>query len=137
MMPISYFTISSPYLGPAELRRLAEEKIEPMFERVDGVASVQTMGGSQRRINVNMNPVLLASYHLSPNDVMQAIQLGSSLQPSGTIRTRGKDYNLRVLSEYASLDQIKKTSSRTRTASRCTSAMSPRLKTDTRKTQTR
>jgi HAE1 family hydrophobic/amphiphilic exporter-1 len=109
MMPISYFTISSPYLGPAELRRLAEEKIEPMLERVDGVASVQTMGGSQRRINVNMNPVLLASYHLSPSDVTQAIQLGSSLQPSGTIRTRGKDYNLRVLSEYASLDQIKKT----------------------------
>ncbi|MFH0989667.1 MAG: efflux RND transporter permease subunit [bacterium] len=109
MMPISYYSISSPYLGPAELRRLAEEKIEPLVERVDGVASVETMGGSQRRINVNINPVLLASYNLSPNDVTQAIQFGSSLQPSGTIQTREKNYNLRVLSEYASLEQIKKT----------------------------
>ncbi len=109
MMPIIYFSMSSPYLGPAELRRLAEEKIEPMLERVDGVASVETMGGSQRRINVNLNPVLLASYDLSPTDVTQAIQFSAGLQPSGTIQTRGKNYNLRVLSEYASLDQIKKT----------------------------
>jgi HAE1 family hydrophobic/amphiphilic exporter-1 len=109
MMPISYFSLSSPYLGPAELRRLAEDKIEPMLERIDGVASVQTMGGSQRQINVSINPVLLASYNLSPNDVTQAIQFGSGLQPAGTIQTRGKNFNLRVLSEYASLDQIKKT----------------------------
>lgn len=109
MMPISYFSMSSPYLGPAELRRLAEDKIEPMLERIDGVASVQTMGGSQRRINVNINPVLLASYNLSPNDVTQAIQFAAGLQPSGTIQTPGKNFNLRVLSEYASLDQIKKT----------------------------
>ncbi|MEW6195050.1 MAG: efflux RND transporter permease subunit [Bacteroidota bacterium] len=109
MMPISYFTISSPYLGPAEIRRLAEDKIEPLLERVDGVASVQTMGGQQRQINVSINPVLLASYDLSPTDVLQTIQMGSGLQPAGTIQTSGKNYNLRVLSEYSSVDQIKKT----------------------------
>lgn len=107
MMPISYMTISSPYLGPAELRKLSEEKIEPLLERVDGVASVQSMGGQQRQINVNINPVLLASYDLSPNDVLQSVQFGSGLQPSGTIETTVKNYNLRVLSEYSSLNQIK------------------------------
>lgn len=109
MMPISYLTVSSPYLGPAELRKLSEEKIEPLLERVDGVASVQTMGGQQRQINVNINPVLLASYDLSPNDVMQTIQFGSGLQPAGTIETTEKNYSLRVLSEYSSLNQIKNT----------------------------
>ncbi|MCX8010398.1 MAG: efflux RND transporter permease subunit, partial [Ignavibacteria bacterium] len=109
MMPISYFNLSSSYLGPAELRRLAEEKIEPLLERIDGVASVQTMGGQQRQINVDINPVLLASYNLSPNDVVQAIQFGSGLQPSGTVQTSGRNYNLRVFSEYTSLHQIKKT----------------------------
>ncbi len=109
MMPISYFSISSPYLGPAELRRLSEEKIEPLMERVEGVASVVTQGGLQRQINVNINPVLLSSYNLSPNDVLQTIQYGSGLQPSGTIETTNKSYNLRVFSEYTSLDQIKNT----------------------------
>ncbi len=109
MMPISYFSISSPNLGPAELRRLAEDKIEPMLERVDGVASVQTQGGLQRQINVLINPVLLASYDLSPGDVLRTIQTGSGLQPAGTIETTGKSYNLRVFSEYTSLDQIRNT----------------------------
>ena len=109
MMPIGYYSLSSPYLGPAELRRLSEEKIEPLLERIEGVASVQTQGGQQRQINVDINPVLLASYNLSPNEVLQAIQTGSGLLPAGTIETKNKNYNLRVLSEYTSLHQIKNT----------------------------
>ena len=109
MMPIGYFSLSSPYLGPAELRRLSEEKIEPLLERVAGVASVQTMGGQQRQINVSINPVLLASYDLSPDDVLRTIQQGSGLLPAGAIQTSEKNYNLRVLSEYTTLDQINKT----------------------------
>ncbi len=109
MSPIVFLNLSSEYLGSAELRRLAEETIEPLFERVEGVASVQTQGGLQRQINVNIDPVLLASYNLSPDQVAQAIQISSSLLPGGTIETSNKSYNLRIFSEYRSLDQIKNT----------------------------
>lgn len=109
MSPIMFINISSSYLGPAELRKLAEEKIEPLLERVDGVASVQTQGGLKRQINVELNPTRLASYGLSPDQVAQAIQFGSGLLPAGTIQTKLKNYNLRVFSEYRTLDQIKNT----------------------------
>ncbi|MCB9250486.1 MAG: efflux RND transporter permease subunit [Ignavibacteriales bacterium] len=109
MMPIVYLNLSSDYLGSAELRRLAEETIEPLLERVQGVASVQTQGGLQRQINVNLNPTLLASYGLSPDNIAQAIQAGSGLLPGGTIDTETKSYNLRIFSEYRSLDQIRNT----------------------------
>jgi HAE1 family hydrophobic/amphiphilic exporter-1 len=109
MSPIFFLNLSSEYLGSAELRRLAEETIEPLLERVDGVASVQTQGGLQRQININLNPVQLAAYGISPNDVAQAVQIGSGLLPGGTIETKDKSYNLRVFSEYRSLDQIRNT----------------------------
>ncbi len=109
MSPIMFVNISSNYLGPAELRKLSEEKIEPLLERVEGVASVQTQGGLKRQINVELNPVRLASYGLSPNQVAQAIQTGSGLLPAGTIQTELKNYNLRVFSEYRAIDQIKNT----------------------------
>ncbi len=109
MMPILFLNLSSDYLGSAELRRLAEETIEPSLERVEGVASVQTQGGLQRQINVNINPTLLASFGLSPDNVVSAIQLGSGLLPAGTIETRDKSYNLRVFSEYRTIDQIENT----------------------------
>ncbi len=109
LQPIQFINVSSPYLGPAELRRLSEDKIEPLLERVEGVASVATSGGLKRQINVYMNPVQLASYKISPETVSQAIQTGSGLLPAGTINTDKKTYNLRVFSEYRSLSQISNT----------------------------
>jgi len=109
MQPIMFITLSSPYLGPAELRKLSEETIEPLLERVDGVASVETQGGLERQINVNINPVLLSSYGLSPTDVNRAIQTGGGIQPGGTLKTKVKNYNLRILSEYIEVEQIKNT----------------------------
>ncbi|PKL87702.1 MAG: AcrB/AcrD/AcrF family protein [Ignavibacteriae bacterium HGW-Ignavibacteriae-2] len=109
MSPIIFLNLSSEYLGSAELRRLAEETIEPLLERVDGVASVQTQGGLQRQININLNPTSLASHNLSPDDVATAIQISSGLLPGGTIETREKSYNLRIFSEYRSIEQIENT----------------------------
>ncbi|GAK51625.1 acriflavin resistance protein [Candidatus Moduliflexus flocculans] len=106
MMPILVMSVSSPNLGAAELRNLAEDKIEPLLERINGVASVSTMGGLQRQINVKLNPILLASYNLSAQDVATALQKGGQLYPAGTISTSTRKFNLRVYSEYRSLTQV-------------------------------
>ena len=66
MMPIMMLSMNSKDLGPAELRKLGEDRVEPLLERVDGVASVEIAGGFERQINVKLNPVLLASHSLSP-----------------------------------------------------------------------
>ena len=109
MMPILVMSVSSPTLGAADLRNLSEDKIEPLLERVNGVASVSTMGGLARQINVNLNPILLASYKLSAQDVVSALQKGGQLYPAGTISTSTRKFNLRVYSEYRSLTQVENT----------------------------
>jgi HAE1 family hydrophobic/amphiphilic exporter-1 len=106
MMPILVMSVASPSLGAAELRNLAEDKIEPLLERINGVASASTMGGLERQINVNLNPILLASYNLSAQDVVTALQKGGQLYPAGTITTSTRKFTLRVYSEYRSLTQI-------------------------------
>ena len=109
MSPIIFLSLSSAYLGQSELRRLSEEKIEPLIERIPGVASVQTVGGLQRQINVDINPTLLSSFGLSPNDIAMALTTARGIQPGGTIKTPEKTYQLRLLSEFTSIDQIKNT----------------------------
>ncbi|GAK61058.1 acriflavin resistance protein [Candidatus Vecturithrix granuli] len=106
MMPILVMAMTSPNLGAAELRNLGEDKIEPLLERINGVASASTMGGLSRQINVNLNPILLASYNLSAQDVVTALQKGGQLYPAGTISTNTRKFTLRVYSEYRSLTQI-------------------------------
>ncbi|HQJ46935.1 MAG TPA: efflux RND transporter permease subunit, partial [Ignavibacteriaceae bacterium] len=109
MSPIMFLSLSSQYLGQSELRKLSEDRIEPMLERISGVASVATIGGLQRQINVYMNPTLLSSFNISPSEVAFALQSGRGIQPGGSLKTDVKTYQLSLLSEYTDLDQIKKT----------------------------
>lgn len=109
LFPIVYLSLSSPNLGPTELRNLADRKIEPLLERVNGVASVRSIGGLQRQINVKLNPTLLAAYRLSPDDVVNALRRQAGLFPAGRIDTATRKFNLRLYSEFRSLDEIRDT----------------------------
>ncbi|MEJ2537686.1 MAG: efflux RND transporter permease subunit, partial [Calditrichia bacterium] len=107
MMPVMFLLLNSPTQGPAELRQLGKDRIEPLLERVEGIASVETQGGLQRQVNVKLNPVLLAAHNLSPTDVVSAIQRHGGLYPAGKIETATTNYSLRILSEYNDIDQIR------------------------------
>lgn len=107
MMPIMMMSMNSKDLSPTQLRQLGDDKVKPLLERVKGIASVTIQGGNERRINVNLNPVLLASHSLSPQQITQAVQSSAGLVSSGSIKTLSKEYNLRIYSEYRSLDQIR------------------------------
>jgi len=107
MMPVIFMLLNSPTMGPAELRQLGKDRIEPLLERVEGIASVETYGGLQRQINVKLNPVFLAAHHLSPTDVVRAIQAASGMFPAGNIETKTTNFNLHISSEFQSIDQIK------------------------------
>jgi HAE1 family hydrophobic/amphiphilic exporter-1 len=109
LMPVMYLSLSSPNLGSTELRNLAETKVQPLLERVEGVASVSTIGGLQRQINVKLNPILLSAYRLSPDDVVTALRRQAGLFPAGKIETSTRKFNLRLYSEFQSIDAIRET----------------------------
>ncbi|HEX2957803.1 MAG TPA: efflux RND transporter permease subunit [Chitinispirillaceae bacterium] len=106
MMPIMMMSMNAKNLSPAVLRTLGDDKVSPLLERVKGVASVSIEGGLKRRINVKLDPVLLASHGLSPSTISAAIQSSAGLVAAGNIRTDVKEYNLRIYSEYRTVDQI-------------------------------
>ncbi|MHB2148220.1 efflux RND transporter permease subunit [Calditrichota bacterium LG25] len=107
MMPINFILINSPTMGPAELRQLGEDRIEPLLERVEGVATVETQGGLERQINVRLDPVKLAAHTLSPVDVVRAIRSAGGLLPAGSIETSTTNFNLHIASEFKSIDRLK------------------------------
>ena len=106
MFPVMYVSLNSENLGPAELRRIAEDKVEPLIERIEGVASVTTMGGLQRQINIKLDPAMLAAHDVSAERIASTIQTGAGLTAAGSIETSSKKFNLRVYSEYRSVEQI-------------------------------
>ena len=107
LQPIMFLGLNSKYLGPAELRKLADEHVEPLLERVEGVAAATTMGGLERQINVKVDPVRLAALHLSISDLVRAIQLQTSLQPAGRVETPTTNFSLRTRSDFTRIEDVK------------------------------
>ncbi|MCF7912359.1 MAG: efflux RND transporter permease subunit [Candidatus Cloacimonetes bacterium] len=106
MMPIMFISLTNENLGLAELLELSQDRIEAMLERVDGVAAVSTLGGLERQINVNLDPVRMSAYGVSSQQIVGAIGSQAGLMPAGNIDTSTKSYSIRVYSEYSSLDQL-------------------------------
>ena len=60
-------------LTEKELYDLLDQKIQPVFARITGVAKVDLVGGEEREIQVSVNPEKLAGYGLTISQVQQII----------------------------------------------------------------
>ncbi len=90
-----------------EVYRIVDDVIADELSRVDGVASVDILGGKEREILVSIDPARLDAYGISIMQVIQAIAGGNLELPGGRIKERRKEYTVRLSGEYVDLDEIK------------------------------
>jgi HAE1 family hydrophobic/amphiphilic exporter-1 len=107
-MPILFMSVSGP-MGPAELRELCRRRIKPALERLEGVASVEAVGGLKRQIQVEVDLSKLQAQRLSVDAVISTIRKENLQIPGGKLDEGEIEYSLRTLSEYISVDQIANT----------------------------
>ncbi|MEL7337368.1 MAG: efflux RND transporter permease subunit, partial [Planctomycetota bacterium] len=88
------------------LQRFAEEEIQPLLERVDGVAGIRTYGGLLDEMQVVVDPARLAARGLTLDNV-RAVLTGQNRDVSAGTYSEGKrDYAVRVLGQFKDVDQI-------------------------------
>jgi hydrophobic/amphiphilic exporter-1 (mainly G- bacteria), HAE1 family len=109
LQPILILGLTSSELSQTELRRVSEERIEPRMERIEGVATANTVGGVNRQILVDINPHALQAKGLSVSDVIQAIRLENVQFPGGFVTQTDREFTIRTLGMYQSVDQIQNT----------------------------
>jgi HAE1 family hydrophobic/amphiphilic exporter-1 len=107
-MPIAGISVSGEK-SLAELRRIAEDEVEPRLERIEGVASASAMGGEVREIQIQVDRERLTSRGITLGQLMDTIEEENVVVPAGTIEEKGTEYNIRTLGEYTSIDQIANT----------------------------
>ena len=84
-LPVGYLVFASKSRTVGELQDLALFRVRPMFSGLAGIASPPPFGGNIRSIVINVDPDRLRSYNLSPQDVVDAIDRGNYLAPSGNV----------------------------------------------------
>jgi multidrug efflux pump subunit AcrB len=82
-LPVGYLVFSSPSRTLGEIQDLALNRVRPVFATLPGVSSPPPFGGNQRTIVINVDPNKLHAQGLSPQNVVQALLAGNSIQPAG------------------------------------------------------
>ena len=92
---------------PRDLRKMVEDNIKPVLGQVPGVAAVSVSGGEVREIQILADRERLDAAQVSISSLAQ--QLGSQNLdvPSGSIKEGVRDYAVRALGQFQSMDEIR------------------------------
>src|SRR5260221_6384850 len=84
-VPVGDLVFSSKTKTVAELQDAALFKVRPLFATLPGVSAPPPFGSSQRTIIINADPAKLRAYNMSPDEVVQALSAGNTINPSGNV----------------------------------------------------
>lgn len=105
-LPVAKMGITAN-LSSAELYTLVDEKIQPAFSRIPGVAKVNIVGGQEREIRVSLDPEKVKAYGLTISAVQQIIQASNMDFPTGNLKTRDNTTLIRLSGNITSVEQLR------------------------------
>jgi HAE1 family hydrophobic/amphiphilic exporter-1 len=104
-IPVMQVVLSGPQ-DPGELFDIAENTLKPRLQTVEGVASVNVAGGREREIQVNADPIKLASFDLTLDSVQQSLAVNNVTLPVGSIEEGRQKTSVRSVGEFSQLQEI-------------------------------
>jgi multidrug efflux pump subunit AcrB len=96
-LPVGYLVFNSSSRTLGEIQDFALNRVRPVFATLPGVSSPPPFGGNQRTIVINVDPAKLHAYGLSPENVVQALISGNSIEPAGNANVG--DYQMLVTTD--------------------------------------
>ncbi len=105
-MPIVNMGVTAN-LTQSELYDLIDQKIQPEFSRLQGVAQVNIVGGQEREIRVNLDLNKLEGYGLTIPQVQQIISTSNLDFPTGSLKTRENSTLIRLSGKIQTVDELR------------------------------
>jgi HAE1 family hydrophobic/amphiphilic exporter-1 len=106
MEPVLFYAVSGPY-DQAKLRDVSRHDIEPLLERIEGVAAADTEGGLDREIQVRIMPDRLAAAGVSTMQIIGAIRRENMQVPAGWLTSGARELSIQTHGAFTSVDEIR------------------------------
>jgi HAE1 family hydrophobic/amphiphilic exporter-1 len=94
---------------PDKLKTLAEETVQPLLERLEGVSSADVRGGNTKIIKVDVSQSRLEAYNLTLSQISSALSARNIQSGAGSVSKDGLEYTLRVDEKFRVLEDIRRT----------------------------
>jgi multidrug efflux pump subunit AcrB len=95
-VPILQLGLSGNGLSEQQLNDFGQNFLRPQLVTVPGAVIPFLYGGKQRQVMVDLNPGLVQSKGLSPQDVLNAVQQQNLILPSGTAKMGPFEYDVQL-----------------------------------------
>ncbi|MCJ7601006.1 MAG: efflux RND transporter permease subunit, partial [Desulfobulbaceae bacterium] len=83
-----------------EFRTFFENEVRQHLERVDGVASLLVVGGTEDQLQITIDPLKLARYDLTISEVISRVQQANRDVSAGILGMGKKDYRIRTAGKF-------------------------------------
>ncbi len=107
LAPVVMYTISGN-IDPLELQDIADD-ISDQLQRVGGVAAAYAEGGTEREVQIIIDPVKAAGTGITPEQLIQILKAQNLNYPLGKVEQGSNVYIIRLVGEYKNLDEIRNT----------------------------
>jgi multidrug efflux pump subunit AcrB len=94
------------HLDLAQVRRLAENPIKESLLRLPNVENVEVFGGYQSVVQVDLDPNRLQAFHLSPGQVVEALNTWNRNTPEGLVLSQGSQVLLKSQGEFVRPEEV-------------------------------
>lgn len=91
-LPVGQVVLSSDTRSNNELLDMANVYVRSSFTSIPGLVSAPPTGGNVRTILVKVDPEMLRSHNLTPDQVVEALRVNNQTTPSGNVRIGDKNY---------------------------------------------
>ena len=91
-LPVGELVFSSQKASLNEMQDMASTRIRPLFSQIPGASAPPPFGGNERTIIVKVNPDLMVSYKLTPDEIVKSVVDNNQISPAGNVRIG--DYNM-------------------------------------------
>ncbi len=105
-VPVLQLSLSSPTMSEQELGDVAMNFLRSQLATVPGAAVPWPYGGKSPQVMIDINPALLVSKGLSPQDVVNAVTLQNLILPAGTSKIGPFEYNVDMNSSPQTIAEL-------------------------------
>ena len=103
--PVIWMMLKTREGDPERIKRYRtffEDEVRHSLERVPGVGSLFVFGGSEKRLQIDVDPTRLAQHRLTLGEVIDRIQTANSDISAGVMGLSKRNYRIRTISQFQS-----------------------------------
>ncbi|MDU2066495.1 MAG: efflux RND transporter permease subunit [Sporomusaceae bacterium] len=104
--PVVYYSLSSDKRPRGEIRKMATDVVKERLQQLDGVGDVAILGGSDREIQVQVDPRRLDAYNMTLDQVISAVNSANANTPGGYVKEQGYEMVVRTLGQYRTVEEV-------------------------------